>query len=1180
MRRREMFRPWSEVARARLFPAILAALVCGSSAAARAPLTGPGSREQDLPLAVILDVGSESDTDPASGAYLQEGPGLSPRQTADGITYRTLNAGNRLLVCLRPPAGLTLDRHGVPNTPALLTVRYRDVVDETNCYRWSSSRAYCRPRIDHRLDYGYAPQPHWHGLGAFAGLADGAWKETSAFLDASPWQTLRALDGWFQFQVTYPSQLAAAQPLPIDRLELRFVSGEEFNRLREADRADRTLSRSDYVESRTWQRADTDPAFMLYARNRLERIFPNSVPDRSEIVTSLEAIEVAGEAEPVSFAIYALRDLQAVQVAVSALRGPGGTIGQEHVHVGRVLAVDKRWAYSTDRYYGVNPWVIDDFRPEDQPAGESRQAWITVRVPADTLPGTYAGRITVTAANAPASELELRLEVVALDLEPPEAMPYLYHSPYLLGKYFATDRRIALRDMADHDVYPIIYLDAAIDLNTFDVDLRDIDEELRDLQALGILPPEPRVGITDNAYTLYRRLCPGVPEFGAPCPEFDEVYRGALRAYRAAFAPYGVTPVFSFRDEPGADPERRRPSNYMNRLTQEIGLRTWVTYYPECERPLAGHSFSLDELSAEVARVSPAVVDDSHLAGYWDFESDTVDRSPYRHAGVLQGGATITDGALYLPDQQAALRVPHAPSLTLTDTLTIGFWFKPEACPTGYASHPVAKWSSTNDANYVFYFFGSYDGRYPENAGRLQWYANAAGTWGAVSGATVLDCQAGLGRWYHLLWVHDASQKGVLYVNGLPAETIARGSLTANDQGLRIGGFRGWIDELFLLRRALGPDEIVALAQAINGAYDQQQTAQLTLQAQAPFSETLTLALADELPLPAALESQKSVWVNGQLAWSADALPHTYSLIPIHLPRLPEGAPLKLEFRVVNGHTRREQLQVDFVEDAWRNADWSYSSSADSRWHYAFSPDPAGTLGPMDPYLDDRVYAMRYVSAAERARTLAVGDSFSYYTTYPATQPVPLNNRFLNGIYGSAVGATGIYVYAYGDSGPQPWDDCEAGIYERLGTDSGRRSQNNYQLALPSWEDRMFDTVAFESLREGIEDSRLIATLKQAIREHPGPLADEATRYLAAILARPSPEYWPRYMRYDATQPIQWYADRSRDMLIDLAGDPDDYAFFDRFRAQLMRYILRLQHSSTPGPLCLPLTLVRAPGMQ
>jgi hypothetical protein len=268
----------------------------------------------------------------------------------------------------------------------------------------------------------------------------------------------------------------------------------------------------------------------------------------------------------------------------------------------------------------------------------------------------------------------------------------------------------------------------------------------------------------------------------------------------------------------------------------------------------------------------------------------------------------------------------------------------------------------------------------------------------------------------------------------------------------------------------------------------------------------------------------------------------------------------ELGFEVVNRHARLEDLTVYFFEDLWRKSAWTVSGTSEAGgWEHEFVPDVSGSLSPMAPYLDERVHAMRYVTDEAANRTRSEGDDFSFYTTYPANQPVIVNNRFLNGIYASALGAEGVWVYAYGDWGPQPWDDTEPGVRYRLASATGVRGQGGYQLVLPSWDDTVYDTVVYEALREGIEDSRAIGTLKRLIDENPGPLADEAAAYLDDILARPSPDYSPRYMHADGELPIHQYADRSAEILSDLAGDPEAYGFFDEFRWELLGYISRLQ---------------------
>ncbi|MFH0954686.1 MAG: hypothetical protein V1777_01125, partial [Candidatus Micrarchaeota archaeon] len=92
-----------------------------------------------------------------------------------------------------------------------------------------------------------------------------------------------------------------------------------------------------------------------------------------------------------------------------------------------------------------------------------------------------------------------------------------------------------------------------------------------------------------------------------------------------------------------------------------------------------------------------------------------------------------------------------------------------------------------------------------------------------------------------------------------------------------------------------------------------------------------------------------------------------------------------------------------------------------------------------------------------------------------------MNNRFYNGIYASALDAKNVFVYAYGDWMWEPYDDQEAYWSYSLGADPYQRSYENFELIVPSWKSEVYSSLALESLREGIEDSRVIATLKKEI---------------------------------------------------------------------------------------------------
>lgn len=1124
--------------------------------------------DEPAPIEIVLDVGADRDDDPGMPAHLDVTPGLSDRRVEAGRTYRSLDPGASVPVRFSAEA-LALPASGVPYRHAVVEVDFRDTVDEEDCASLRSTRVYCRPRLTTRLDYGRDRVLEWWPIAGLAGLADDAWKDTSVFLEASPWQTLRAIDGTFQFVLAYPRQLSGGRPLPLDRVVLRFPPEAAFHQLRDAERAERGLVRVAFEEARAPDFADReDLGYVVYVRPVLEKVFPNSVPSRDEVraaAVGLRLVEVPGEREPGAVSVYALDALRGLTARVTDLTSGDGAsaIPAERIALHRVGVLDKRWAFGYDAKYGPNPWVLLDAEPFDAPPGTSVQFWLTVHVPAGTPSGRYTGAVVVSAEGRSPAEVPLAVEVLDVTLEDPVATPYLYHSPYLPGKHFAPTFRTALADMAAHDIHPIVYLDAAIDLDDGHVDLRDLDRELSEMREVGILPGEPRVGISDNARSLYRRLCPGAEDFAEACPDFDEAYRAVLARYRAAFEPYGVVPALSFTDEPGNDPERRVVSNYLHRLARAEGMRTWVTYYPRCEEPLAGHTLRFRDLSGPVEPGTPGwLARDERVKGYWDFAYGPMDRSDYANHGQLSGGARTEHGLLVLPDAAASMRVADADWLDLTTAATVSLWLRPSACPTGYATHPLSKWAGTETANYVLYLFGDYDGRYPDSLGALQAYASAGGRWAAVSGRGRLDCAVDLDRWHHLLWTYDAATGGRLLVDGVPHGGGASGVLATNDAPLVVGRVAGAIDDVLVLDRALSDEELVRVALDRNAAYDTAQSVALTaiVTDTRRVPDRLRLAVHDALPAPAPLETTKSLRVNGAEVWHSREIGDGYPVVDVDVaPFLRAGAPNEIALLVTNGEAREEHLELYFVDEAWRHLEWSVKAAP--HWRHESNPDGSGALGPMDPELDDRVYAMRYVTAEEIAKTRAATDTFSYYTTYPATQPALVNNRFLHGIYAAATGAEGVYVYAYGDWGSQPWDDTEPSYVERLGNAAARRSQNNYALVMPAWEDRVYDTLAFEMLREGIEDARVIATLEAAIARHPGPAAREARAHLADLLARPSRAYAERYMFLEPDAPIERYADRGGEMLADLAGRPDDWAFFDRERERMLREILALREA-------------------
>ena len=240
----------------------------------------------------------------------------------------------------------------------------------------------------------------YYKLNGLGGLNDAQWKNTKIFIEDDPWQRLRSIGGYFNLRIVHPNETYRDAPsMPIDYIRFRFVDDEEFNRLREEDRESRGLVRKEYVESNSLNSEDYNKNYVVYSRNYLEKIFPKTVPEDSEIATSLTTFEISGNYEPITFAIYAFEDLENIRISVTDLVGTKGKIDADNISIERVVNQDRRWKYAYDKYYGINPWYLDNFTSIDVRALTSMQIWLTVYVPQNTIEGTYTGTVSISGDN-------------------------------------------------------------------------------------------------------------------------------------------------------------------------------------------------------------------------------------------------------------------------------------------------------------------------------------------------------------------------------------------------------------------------------------------------------------------------------------------------------------------------------------------------------------------------------------------------------------------------------------------------------------------------------------------------------------------------------------------------------------------------------------------------------------
>jgi hypothetical protein len=216
--------------------------------------------------------------------------------------------------------------------------------------------------------------------------------------------------------------------------------------------------------------------FIVYDAPALspEKRLPDTLPSDGTVSDQLSVISTQGEYEASSFVFAPLSDMNSVTLAASELQGEGGVIPASaidmHVvktwyqggtawqsyfadpakdvlvpelllHDEKLIQVDNarkgnsiRVDYPTGSKYvdiSQKPAVKFDrwTEPvEDSPTllpielkqGESKQMWVTLKVPTSTPAGIYTGTIAITADGAPAGQLTLNVRVLPFELPAPK----------------------------------------------------------------------------------------------------------------------------------------------------------------------------------------------------------------------------------------------------------------------------------------------------------------------------------------------------------------------------------------------------------------------------------------------------------------------------------------------------------------------------------------------------------------------------------------------------------------------------------------------------------------------------------------------------------------------------------------------------------------------------------------
>ena len=167
--------------------------------------------------------------------------------------------------------------------------------------------------------------------------------------------------------------------------------------------------------------------------------------------------------------------------------------------------------------------------------------------------------------------------------------------------------------------------------------------------------------------------------------------------------------------------------------------------------------------------------------------------------GTLVNGPTFNSengGSIVFDGVDDYVRVLDNNSLDISNNITIECWFYPTSYknPESYSIPLFNKYSGTTDANFRFYFAGSFQ------INKLVIYATRGGVWNPVSPISQV---IPLNQWTHIVWTY--SNGGLLYINGVSqGSAVGSGNLSTNNVNLNIGdGYAGRISNIRIYNVAL-----------------------------------------------------------------------------------------------------------------------------------------------------------------------------------------------------------------------------------------------------------------------------------------------------------------------------------------------------------------------------------------
>ncbi|OGS22275.1 MAG: hypothetical protein A2252_06855 [Elusimicrobia bacterium RIFOXYA2_FULL_39_19] len=231
---------------------------------------------------------------------------------------------------------------------------------------------------------------------------------------------------------------------------------------------------------RTPTKEETGRGYVLFVCDYIDRVYRNTVPKEKEIKNIINTFATPGEYEPITFAVYPLKDLGPVQVKVSDLTtADGSKISKENIDIRKVSYLLKR-TFPESKVCREVPQLLEKIDTVDILNGNTQEWWLTVKVPENAKAGIYKGKVTVNSEAKTTGELAISFEVLPFKLLSSQ------ETGVWTGVYaYSDDNMQDLADMREHGITGFNDFSISKTKNSFE----DADRYMENLKKAGLKGP-------------------------------------------------------------------------------------------------------------------------------------------------------------------------------------------------------------------------------------------------------------------------------------------------------------------------------------------------------------------------------------------------------------------------------------------------------------------------------------------------------------------------------------------------------------------------------------------------------------------------------------------------------------------------------------------------------------------